>query len=292
MTSLAVDPRTPLDTPGRPISAAEFDYVRTLVHVRAAIILEPGQEYLVESRLGPCARTEGFGTLPAMIERLRKGPTSDLHRRAVEAMTNNETLFFRNSRPFAMIKHAVLPELAARHAASHRLHIWSAACSTGQEPFSLAILLEEQLPSLAGWDVRLTASDISRAALARARAGRYTQFEIDRGVTPRLLAKYFVRHGREWEVSAMLRGRVSFEEMNLADHWPAFPRLDLIVMRNVLMYLDPPTRKQIVARAARALGRGGYLMVGGSETLTGVDGLFDEVSFEGAVCYRVREGRP
>jgi chemotaxis protein methyltransferase CheR len=288
---LAVDTRTPLDTPaGRPISAAEFDFVRQLVHARAAITLEPGQEYLVESRLGTCARTEGFGTLPALIDRLRRGPDDDLHRRAVEAMTNNETLFFRDPRPFAMLKNAILPELVARRAATRRLHIWSAACSTGQEPYSLAILLEEQLPSLAGWDVRVLATDISRAALARARAGRYTQFEIDRGVPPRFLARYFARQGNTWEVGAVLRRRLAYEELNLAHPWPGFPPFDLIVMRNVLIYLDGATRKQILARAARALSPGGYLMLGGSETLAGADADFEGVSFDGAGCYRLRAG--
>jgi chemotaxis protein methyltransferase CheR len=286
--SLAADTPTAYDAPaGRAISADEFEYVRGLVHAHAAIALETGKEYLVESRLGPLARVEGFGSVPAMIERLRGSRVDDLHRRAVEAMTNNETLFFRDPRPFAMLEHAILPELVERLAARRTLHVWCAACSTGQEPYSLAMLLAGWLPPLAGWNVCLRATDLSRTALARARAGRYSQFEVDRGVPAPLRNRYFERQGADWSVTGALRRMVTFDELNLAHPWPVLPRMDLIVMRNVLIYLDPAARKQIVARVARQLAPGGYLMLGGSETLAGLDGLFETMTYEGAACFRV-----
>jgi chemotaxis protein methyltransferase CheR len=281
--------RTPhADQVQRPISSEEFAYIRDLVHGRAAITLESGKEYLVESRLGAIATKEGFGSLPSMIERLRSRPADDLHRRVVEAMTNNETLFFRDRRPFAMLKNAILPEIAVRRASGRTLNAWSAACSTGQEPYSLAILLREQVPSLVGWNLRLFASDISREALGRARAGRYTEFEIGRGLPAPLLTKYFERRGRAWEVSAALRCAVEFQELNLTHPWPVLPRMDLIMLRNVLIYLDRDTKTDILRKAARLLAPGGYLVLGGSETLTGVDESFESVSFGGATCFRTR----
>jgi len=263
-------------------------YIRDLVHRRAAITLEMGKEYLVESRLGALAAREGFASLPFMIERLRAGPADDLHRRIVEAMTNNETLFFRDSRPFVMLKNAVLPDLAKRRASNRVLNIWCAACSTGQEPYSIAMLLREQLPSLAGWRLRVIASDISREALDRARAGLYTPFETGRGLSLPLLAKYFERRGSLWEIGAAIRDLVEFQEINLTHPWPVFPRVDLIALRNVLIYLDPSTRRQILRKAARLLAPGGYLMLGGSETLSGTDDVFEPVSFEGATCFRLK----
>ncbi len=276
----------------RPISAEEFEYIRELVHGRAAIRLEKGKEYLVEARLGAVAVKEGFPSLPSMIERLRFGAADDLHRRVVEAMTNNETHFFRDPRPFTMLQNAVLPELARRRASSRTLNAWCAACSTGQEPYSIAMLLREQQPSLAGWSLRLIASDISREALRRAREGRYTQFEIGRGLPVPLLTKYFERRGSSWVVGDALRGLVEFQEINLTHPWPALPRMDLIVLRNVLIYLDLASKQQILARVARVLAPGGYLMLGGAETLTGVDDAFESVSFDGATCFRVRAPMP
>jgi chemotaxis protein methyltransferase CheR len=286
---LALERRAPVPAwTERPISADDFAYIRDLVHRRAAITLEAGKEYLVESRLGALAAREGFASLPFMIERLRSGPADDLHRRIVEAMTNNETSFFRDSRPFVMLGNAVLPDLAVRRATSRTLNIWCAACSTGQEPYSVAMLLREQLPSLADWRLRVIASDISREALDRARAGRYTSFEIGRGLSLPLLAKYFERRGSLWEIRASIRDLVEFQEINLTHPWPVLPRLDLIALRNVLIYLDPNARRQILRKAARLLAPGGYLMLGGSETLSGTDDEFEPISFAGATCFRLK----
>jgi chemotaxis protein methyltransferase CheR len=271
-----------------PISHDGFNYIRDLVHRQSANTLEAGKEYLVESRLGPVARGEGFESLQCMVEQLRLSPPGELHRRVVEAMTNNETLFFRDPRVFAMLKNTILPELAARRASDRALSIWCAACSTGQEPYSIAMLLREQLPSLSGWDVQLIASDISRDVLARARAGRYTQFEISRGLPAHMLVKYFQQFQSSWEISAQLRAAVVFQEMNLTHPWPKLACMDLIVMRNVLIYLDVDAKKRILAKATRLLAPGGYLVVGGAETPTGLDDELEPVSFDGARAFRLR----
>src|SRR5882762_9832155 len=183
------------------ITTAEFNYVRDLVRERSALMLEPGKEYLVEARLDPLARNEGFSSLKHMVESLRSLPSSELHRKVVEAMTTNETSFFREIRVFEMFKKTILPQILTVRASQRTLNLWCAACSCGQEPYSFAMLMREHFPCLANWNVKFIASDISREMLARARSGRYSQLEINRGLPANLLVKYFQKHGPTWEIS-------------------------------------------------------------------------------------------
>jgi chemotaxis protein methyltransferase CheR len=274
------------------MQADDFNYIRRLVHDQSALTLDAGKEYLVESRLEPLARQEGFGSYLELVQRLRAAPVGDLHRRAVEAMANNETSFFRDARVFGMIANSILPALIADRSAVRALSIWCAACSTGQEPYSLAMLLREQARALDGWDVRILASDISRSALARARAGRYSQFEVNRGLPAHLLVKHFTQHGTTWEVSEEIRGMVEFRDANLIEPWPERPAMQLILLRNVLIYLDGATRATILQRVGRMLDPGGYLVLGAVETTTNLDDSFETASIDGAVCFRRRgEGR-
>ena len=271
----------------------DFDYVRDLVRDQSALTLEPGKEYLVESRLNPLARREGFSSYRDMVKSLRVGPFGDLHRKVVEAMTNNETSFFRDARVFRMLTQSILPRLIAEGSSERSLHIWCAACSTGQEPYSLAMLLREHRPSLDGWDIHITASDISRDVLARAQAGRYNQIEINRGLPANLLVKYFEQRGSEWELRTEIRRMVEFCEINLIKPWP--PRLrgmHLILLRNVLIYFDVEMRKAILEKAGRLLDPRGSLFLGGAETTTNLNDSFEPVAHEGAVCFqRRRTGR-
>src|SRR5437667_950010 len=177
-------------TDQRALTAGGFNYVRDLAREHSALSLEVGKEYLVQSRLEPLAREEGFPSLHAMIGGLRFAPFADLHRKTVEALTTNETSFFRDARAFEMIARSILPALVAHRSAERSLTIWCAACSSGQEPYSLAMLLREHHPSLAGWKIEIVASDISREMLRRARAGRYTRLEINRGLPAGPLVKY------------------------------------------------------------------------------------------------------
>ena len=271
--------------------ADDFDYIRQLVRDQSALALDAGKEYLVESRLDPLARQEGFPSYLQMVKTLRSGPTGELHRRVVEAMANNETSFFRDARAFGMISRAILPALIAERSAARSLHIWCAACSTGQEPYSVAMLLRECRPALDGWDVRIVASDISRDVLARAHAGRYTQFEVNRGLPAPLLVKYFEQQGKSWQIRPDIHRMVEFREVNLIHPWADLQGMHLILMRNVLIYLDVPTRRTILERANRLLDPRGYLLLGGSETTTGVVEGFEVVSLEGGVCFRPQRGR-
>ena len=274
------------------LQADDFNYIRQLVLDQSALTLDAGKEYLVESRLDPLARQEGFPSYLQMVKSLRTGPVGELHRRVVEAMANNETSFFRDARAFGMMARSVLPALVAERSAARSLRIWCAACSTGQEPYSLAMLLRESQPALEGWDVRIVASDISRNVLARARAGCYTQFEVNRGLPAHLLVKYFEQHGATWEIRPEIRRMVEFREMNLIHPWVDLPTMHLILMRNVMIYLDVATRKTILERVGRLLDPRGYLLLGGAETTSNLDPSFETVSIEGAVCFRRRVDLP
>jgi chemotaxis protein methyltransferase CheR len=277
---------------GETMPADDFNYIRQLVRDQSALTLEAGKEYLVESRLDPLARQEGFPSYLQMVKSLRSGPVGELHRRVVEAMANNETSFFRDARAFGMIARSILPALVAERAAARTLHIWCAACSTGQEPYSLAMVLRESQPALEGWDIRIIASDISRSVLARARAGRYTQFEVNRGLPAHLLVKYFDQQGTTWEIRPEIRRMVEFREMNLIHPWVDIPAMHLILMRNVMIYLDVATKKTILGRVGQLLDPGGYLLLGGAETTSTIDPSFEPASLDGAMCFRRRLERP
>lgn len=270
------------------ITPTEFEYVQTLIQQRAGIVVEAGKEYLVESRLVPLAQQEGFASLQEFLGVLRANPLDPLHRKLVQAMTTNETLFFRDVRPFELLRDKIVPELIARRAAERRLTFWCAASSTGQEPYSVAMLLREHFPELQVWNVRFVASDLSVDALARAIRGRYTQLEVNRGLPARLLVKYFTKHGEEWQIRDEIRRAIEFRELNLAEPWSFLPRLDVIFMRNVLIYFSLETKREILRKAARLLGPDGYLFLGGAETTLNIADEFEPVSEGKATCYRVK----
>ena len=234
-------------------------------------VLERGKEYLVESRLLPVAKELGHPTIGDLVKHLRGSPMGPLRGQVIEAMTTNETSFFRDVHPFQALSDTVLPELMRARATERSLNIWCAASSTGQEPYSLAILLREHFPARAGWRVNLLATDLSGEVLARAREGRYSQTEVNRGLPAALLVKYLRQHGTTWELAEDVRRAVEFRELNLARPWPALPRMDLIFLRNVMIYFDAETKKAILGRAARLLRPDGYLLLGSAETAYNLD---------------------
>jgi chemotaxis protein methyltransferase CheR len=268
------------------ITASEFDYIRRLVLEQSAIVLEEDKQYLVESRLLPLARREGFDSIASMVARLGAKKFDGLHRKVVEAMTTNETSFFRDFHPFEAIRKSILPEFIIRRALSKELNFWSAACSSGQEPYSLAILLQEHFPHLTDWGVRIIASELSEEMLTRAREGRYSQLEVNRGLPASLLVKYFRQHGSDWQIREELRRRVEFQIINLAGPWPMLPPMDVILMRNVLIYFGLDTKKKILGRVRQLLKRDGFLFLGGAETTFNVDEAFERVQFDRTICYR------
>lgn len=271
------------------INPADFDYLRTLLRQRSAIVLEVQKTYLAEARLLPLARREGLDSAGALLARLRTTTPNGLHQQIVEAMTINETSFFRDVHPFEALRQTVLPEAIRRRAAERRLNLWSAACSTGQEPYSLALLLSEHFPHLAGWDVRILATDLSAATLDKARQGRYSQLEVNRGLSAALLVRHFRRAGLDWQLSDDVRRKVEFRAVNLIDSWPALPPMDIVFMRNVLIYFDTDSKRRVLARVRRLLAPGGVLFLGGAETTLHLDEGFERVPGERSSYYRVRQ---
>jgi chemotaxis protein methyltransferase CheR len=270
------------------LSQADFEYVRGLVLRRSAIVLENEKHYLAETRLQAVARREGIDSLDTLVARLRTAPHNGLQQKVVEAMTTNETSFFRDVQPFEMLKQVVVPELMKRRATERQLSIWCAASSTGQEPYSLAMLLREHFPALATWKVRITASDLSTEVLEKARQGRYSQLEVNRGLPAQMLVKYFQRQGVDWQIKDDLRGLIDYRQVNLIEPWPSMPPLDVILIRNVLIYFDVETKRQILGKARRLLRPDGYLFLGGAETTLNLDDSFERVEFQRAGCYQLR----
>lgn len=270
------------------LEALDFDYVRTLVHERSGIVLEPGKEYLVEARLLPVIRREGFQSIQGLIAHMRSQPYNGLHQKVIEAMTTNETSFFRDIRPFAALQKGLLPEFLKKRAATKQLTIWSAASSTGQEPYSIAMILKEFFLGHPGWTTHIIASDISTEMVEQAREGRFSQLEVNRGLPAPMLVKYFEKHGLEWQIKADIRRMVEFQQLNLAASWPSLPQVDIVFMRNVLIYFDTEVKKSILARVRTILRPDGYLILGGAETTINLDETFEQTYIEKASCYHLR----
>jgi chemotaxis protein methyltransferase CheR len=270
------------------LSPLDFDYVRRLVHDRAAIALDDTKVYLARNRLDSLARQEGLGSAGELVGRLRVEPGDGLRRKVVEAMTTNETSFFRDIHPFEALRTDLLPELIHRRAAERRLTVWCAACSSGQEPYSLAMLLREHFPSTDAWDRLIVASDLSTEVLERARAGRYSQMEVNRGVPAALLVRHFRRAGLDWYVQDALRRMIDFRCVNLVGDWPAIRPPDLVFLRNVLIYFNADTKRQLLLRLARFMAPDGYLILGAAENVLGCDDLFERAGPPRGGAYRLR----
>ena len=269
------------------ISDAEFHYIKDFIYQQAAIDLEPGKAYLVESRLQPIARREGFASLSDMIAKLRAQPANGLNRLVVEAMTTNETYFFRDVHPFELLKTKVLPELIKRRAAQRQINIWCAAASSGQEPYSIMMLLREHFPELSTWKINFTATDISNQMLNRCREGFYSQLEVNRGLPAALLVKYFQKISTEWKIRDDLRRAIDFRQLNLAQPWPALATMDIVFIRNVLIYFDVATKKPILARVRKLMSPDGYMFLGGAETTLNLDESFKRVQVNNSAYYQL-----
>jgi chemotaxis protein methyltransferase CheR len=263
----------------------DYVFIQKLVERHAAIMLAPGQEYLVISRLEPLARESGLADLAALVTRLRREPYGTLHSNVVEAMTTNETSFFRDIHPFQTLKRTILPELIARPRASRALRLWSAACSTGQEPYSLAMLVRDT-PGLSGWNVRITATDLSRAALARAQLGTYSALDLGRGRPPPLLNQCFDRQGDGFRVKPELRAMIDWRQMNLAESFPPLPAFDVVFLRNVLIYFSAATCTTILKNVHGSMSRHGYLLLGTTENMLGLSTGFESIMVGKTMVYR------
>lgn len=244
----------------------EHEYLRALMHGQSANVLGDDRGAMVEVRLAALADELGLRTARELLTRLRSGDDPTLKRRVIEELLNHETYFFRDPVPFSKLHTVVVPELMRQRAADRRLRIWSAACSTGQEPYSIAMALREHVRGLEGWRVELMATDLSTSALEYAREGLYTKLQVNRGLPARLLIKYFKGEDSRFRLDRSVRDMVAFESLNLAGLWPALPPMDLVCLRNALIYFDDGTKRAVLDRVHAMLRPGGYLFLGGAET--------------------------
>jgi len=258
-----------------------------MVRNDSAIALEVGKEYLVESRLATLARQEGLPSIEQLIADARKKPDGGLRYKIVEAMTTNETSFFRDVAPFDALREHVLPDLIARRASQRALRIWCGAASTGQEPVSLAMLIREHFPVLASWRVEIVATDISREVLDRARAGRYSQLEVNRGLPAPLLVKYFEKDSIHWRVKASIRDMIVYRELNLIGPWAGVDNSDVVLVRNVLIYFDLETKKRILANVRRMMRPDSYFLMGSAESTMNIDDKFKRIQVGRTSCYQI-----
>jgi chemotaxis protein methyltransferase CheR len=256
------------------MNSADFDLLSGLVKERSGLVLTPDKSYLLESRLLPVARKRGMASLVELAASQRARPVPELVRAVVEAMTTNESFFFRDVKPFEQFRTFVLPRLLASRAACRSIRIWSAACSSGQEPYSIAMILVEEQARLAGWRTEIVATDLSTEILDKAQAGLYSQFEVQRGLSIQHLLKYFQQQGERWQIKPAIRDMVRFRALNLLDDFGALGRFDVVFCRNVLIYFDQPTKTRVLDGIARVLAPDGCLYLGGAETVLGISERF------------------
>ncbi|MEQ8604448.1 MAG: protein-glutamate O-methyltransferase [Marivibrio sp.] len=265
----------------------DFEFLSRLLKERSGLVVTKDKVYLLETRLMPVARRSGLKDLDELIQKLRTGRDDKLLNDVTEAMTTNESLFFRDTRPFDIFRDNVLPGMMKARAGQKKIRIWSAACSSGQEPYSLAILLKENQAKVTGWRFDIVATDLSKEIVAKAKAGLYTQFEVQRGLPIQLLVKYFKQTGDKWQIDAGLRSMVQYGEFNLLTHPRSLGQFDVVFCRNVLIYFDQPTKKKVLEGIADVMAKDGVLYLGGAETVLGVTDRFKPVQGLRGVYQRV-----
>jgi chemotaxis protein methyltransferase CheR len=266
----------------------EFQYLQQLVRRHTGVVIAESKEYMAEFRLESLAVQAGVGSVDRLLTRLQVQPSYDLERQVVEAMTTNETSFFRDVLPFDALERTVLPALFDLRRVERGLTIWSCACSSGQEPYSVAILVHRDFAALLdSWEVRLLGSDVNTEMLEQARRGRYSALEMNRGVPADMRARYFEPAGSHWQIREDVRRMVEFRWLNLADPLPLMPMCDVILLRNVLIYFDLPTKTTVLGRVLRYLKPDGYLFLGGAEATVSWEMLQPEQA-NGATFYRVK----
>jgi chemotaxis protein methyltransferase CheR len=260
------------------VTPQDYDHLCKLLHARSGLVLAADKHYLVESRLLPIARRTGLVNLTGLVARLREPGAEALICEVVEAMTTNETFFFRDRTPFENFRNVMLPALMERRSPARRIRIWCAAASTGQEPYSLAMMLREMGRELRGWRFEIVATDLSSEVIERARAGVYSQFEVQRGLPVAMLIKYFAQTGDRWQIAPEIRDMVRFMPLNLLHDVSQLGVFDIVFCRNVLIYFDQPTKIAVLERIAGATEPDGFLALGAAETVVGLTEAFRPVA--------------
>jgi chemotaxis protein methyltransferase CheR len=256
------------------VTPLDYDYLRRLLKERSGLVLSADKQYLVESRLLPVARRAGAAGLSQLVQKLKEPKAERLIVEVVEAMTTNESFFFRDKLPFEHFRDVIMPALLAARSRQRRIRIWCAAASTGQEPYSLAMALKEMGKAVAGWRIDIVATDLSTEVLEKAKAGIYSQFEVQRGLPIQLLIKYFTQIGETWQIASDIRAMVQYRPLNLLNDFSHLGSFDVVFCRNVLIYFDRETKIGVLDRVARITERDGYLVLGAAETVVGLSDGF------------------
>ncbi|CTQ55015.1 Chemotaxis protein methyltransferase [Roseibium album] len=259
------------------MTPSEFEFLKNFLKTKSGLTLSNDKQYLVESRLQPIARSTKLETLSAVIQTIQRGGNRALETDVIEAMTTNESFFFRDKTPFDHFKETMLPALLENRATRRQIKIWCAAASTGQEPYSLAICLKEETSKMAGWRTRILGTDLSQEVLEKAKTGIYSQFEVQRGLAIQMLLKYFEQQGEMWQINAGMRAMIEWKKLNLLESFTHLGEFDIIFCRNVLIYFDQATKSEILGRLARSIPDDGYLVLGAAETVVGLTDAFKPV---------------
>lgn len=252
----------------------DFDLFAKLVYQRSGLVLTKDKAYLLDSRLMPIARRWNLQGLEDLAAALRQRPDENLLADITDAMTTNESSFFRDQRPFDQFRQIVLPKMIAARAATKKLRIWSAACSNGQEPYSLAMILDEEAGKMPGWNVEIVATDLCREVLDKAKQGIYTQFEVQRGLPIQMLVKHFTQIGDKWQISKTMQSKIRFQQFNLLESMTSLGQFDIVFCRNVLIYFDQATKGRVLENIGRQMPGDGILYLGGAETVLGITQAF------------------
>ncbi len=259
------------------MTPTDFEYLAGILKDRSGLSIGPDKTYLLESRLTPVARKNNLDDLDALVAEVRRSKKEALLCEITEAMTTNESFFFRDATPFEIFEKVILPQLLETRASRKSLRIWSAACSTGQEAYSLSMILREMAPQLAGWRIEIVGTDISNEVLEKAKVGIYSQFEVQRGLPIQLLMKYFTQVNELWQIDASIRAMVSYKEFNLLKDLKALGNFDIIFCRNVLIYFDQPTKTKVLNAMSDILAPDGCLFMGAAETVLGISDVFQPI---------------
>jgi len=276
------------------VSSDVLKFFFDLLYKESGLILDNSKKYLIESRLEPLAIQEGFKSIDELGRKMMRQRNSLLQQKIVDTMTTNETSFFRDRTPFMIMKDEVIPNLVKSKAKNRQIRIWCAASSTGQEPYSIAMVLSEMAPQLRGWSVKMVATDIAQHVLDKAKKGVYTQHEVQRGLSTPYMIRFLTQSGMNWEIKPELKRMITFRKLNLLSSLASIGQVDIIFCRNILIYFDVKTKKTVIERMTKVLNPGGILFLGGSETLLGISAHLKRVSAGGVTkgSYYQRNGVP
>lgn len=268
------------------VTQETLNFFFSLLHRESGLTLDESKSYLIETRLEPIADKEGFPSIDDLCRHMRKNPSSNLCQKVVDAMMTTETSFFRDITPFEVLKDVILPNLINTNDKTRKIRIWSAGCSSGQEPYSIAMIICEMASKLRLWDIEILATDIAEGALERARAGVYSQYETQRGLSATHLTRFFSQQGSKWEIRPEVKRFVKFKKLNFLSGFSIIGDFDIIFCRNVLIYFDVNTKTKILERFTNILSPGGVLLLGGTETPFGITDEFIRVEAEKGVYYK------